>query len=182
MKIEELIAANRSFIAGADKGLLKELSEKGQHPAAVIVSCSDSRVPVEVIFNQFKPGTLFVIRVAGNIVADTSVKASIEYAVTHLKTSYLIILGHTECGAVTARLSGAVKGEMRKLVSNIKLTSRDLNQAIVENLDLQVKRTIKMACIKDALAKGVLEVYGMLYDLSSGEVRCLSKNGLPCGK
>ena len=180
MKIKELLKGNSSFISRVDKKLLKELVEKGQNPVAAIVSCSDSRVPVEVIFNQLKPGTFFVIRIAGNVVSDASVKGSIEYAVIHLKTPYLVVLGHTECGAVKASLSGTAKGEIGKLISNMRLKSKDLVKTVIENVDLQVKRVTEMDCVKDALDKGVLEVYGMLYDLSTGEVKCLSKNGLPC--
>jgi carbonic anhydrase len=180
MKIIELLEDNRIFAGRIDKGTLKELVEKGQKPVATIVSCSDSRVPVEVIFNQLIPGAFFVIRVAGNVVSDASVKGSIEYAVTHLKTPYLVVLGHTECGAVEASLAGINEGEIGKLVSNMRLKSKDLDKAVIENLELQVKRVAEMDCVKDALDKGVLEVYGMLYDLSTGEVKCLSKNGYPC--
>lgn len=182
MEIIELIEDNRSFASIVDKGALKALVEKGQKPVATIVSCSDSRVPVEVIFNQLIPGTFFVIRVAGNVVSDASVKGSIEYAVTHLKTPYLVVLGHTECGAVKASLAGINEGEIGKLVSNMQLKSKDLDKAVIENLELQVKRVIEMDYVKAALDEGVLEVYGMLYDLSTGEVKCLSKNGLPCGE
>lgn len=180
MKLIELLEDNGSFASRVDKRLLKELVEKGQKPVATIVSCSDSRVPVEIIFNQLVPGIFFIIRVAGNVVSDASVKGSIEYAVTHLKTPYLIVLGHTECGAVKASLAGTNEGEIGKLVRHIKLLSKDLAQAVIENVDLQVKRAIEMYCIKDALDKGVLEVYGMLYDLSTGEIKYLSKNGVPC--
>jgi carbonic anhydrase len=131
------------------------LVEKGQKPVATVISCSDSRVPVEVIFNQLRPGTFFVIRVAGNIISDSIVKGSIEYAVMHLRTPYIIILGHTECGAIKASLDGVDKmhlrtpyiiilghtecgaikasldgvdkGEVGRLVSNIKLESKEFS-------------------------------------------------------
>ena len=180
MKIIELLEDNRSFASRVDKGTLKELVEKGQKPIATIVSCSDSRVPIEIIFNQLRPGTFFVVRVAGNVVSGSSVKGSIEYAVMHLKTPYLVVLGHTECGAVKASLAGTNVGEIGKLVSNMKLESKDLSEAVIENVDLQVTRVCAMDCIKDALDKEAIEVYGMLYDLSTGEVKCLSKNGAPC--
>jgi carbonic anhydrase len=178
MDIQELLAGNRRFASGIDKRVLQKLAEQGQHPSAAIVSCSDSRVPVEVIFNRLEPGTLFIIRIAGNVVSDTSVKGSIEYAVTYLKVPYLIVLGHTGCGAVEARLAGTAAGELGKLVNNIQLKSRDLAEAIVENLALQVKRALEMDCVKEAVDKGVLKVYGMLYDLNSGEVKYLGENGL----
>ncbi|MFC1963861.1 carbonic anhydrase [Chloroflexota bacterium] len=179
MNIIELLEANKSFASQIDKKLLKELVEKGQKPVVTIVSCSDSRVPVEIIFNQLKLGTFFVVRVAGNIVSDSSVKGSIEYAVVHLNTPYLIILGHTECGAVKASLAGTNEGEIGKLVNNMKLESKELSKAVVENVELQVKRVCKMDCVEEALYKKLLEVYGMLYDLSTGKVKCLSKNGAP---
>jgi carbonic anhydrase len=179
MKITELLEGNQSFASRIDKRTLRELVEKGQKPIATIITCSDSRVPVEVIFNQLKPGIFFVIRVAGNIVSDTSVKGSIEYAIVHLKTPYLIVLGHTECGAVKARLAGYNEGEIGKLVRSMKLRSKDLNEAVTENVDLQVKRVIEMDSVKDALDKKTIEVYGMRYDLSTGQVKCLSKNGEP---
>jgi carbonic anhydrase len=178
MKIKELLEGNWSFTENVDKALLKELAGKGQKPTAAVVSCSDSRVPVEVIFNQLKPGVLFVIRVAGNVVSDTSVKGSIEYAVNHLKVPYVIVLGHTDCGAVKACLAGANEGELGRLVRHMKLASRDLNEAVIENVNLQVKRVMKMACVKSAIEKDNLEVYGMLYELATGLVAGLSKNDI----
>jgi len=89
MNIAQLLEDNRIFARKVDKRLLERLVEEGQKPIATVISCSDSRVPVEVIFNQLEPGKLFVIRVAGNVVADSSVKGSIEYAIEHLKTPYL---------------------------------------------------------------------------------------------
>jgi len=134
MNIIELIKANKKFAGKIDKGLLKELAEKGQDPVAAIISCSDSRVPVEVIFNQLRPGTFFVIRVAGNVVSDSSVKGSIEYAVMQLKVPCLIVLGHTECGAVKAYLDGFDKGEMGRLVSSMTLKNKELGKAVIENV------------------------------------------------
>lgn len=175
MNITELLEANEGFASRVDRGLLKELTEKGQKPIATIVSCSDSRVPVEVIFNQLRPGTFFVIRVAGNVVSDSSVRGSIEYAIMHLETPYLVVLGHTECGAVKARLAGVTEGEIGRLVSNIKVKSQELNQAVIENVGSQVKVVSEMDCVKEALDKNRIEVYGMLYDLRTGEVKRLSK-------
>jgi carbonic anhydrase len=181
MKITDFLEGNRKFSGRADDRLLKKLAENGQQPIAAVISCSDSRVPVEVIFNQLKPGSIFVIRVAGNVVADPSVKGSIEYAVEHLKIPLLIVLGHTDCGAVKASLAGAHEGEIGKLLDGMKLKSKDIGKAVLENVDVQVKRVMEMACVKDAIDNRKMEVYGMLYDLSSGEVRYLSKNGASYG-
>ena len=169
-----LVNSNKSFLRKADKKLIRELSEKGQKPIATVVSCSDSRVPVEIIFDQLEPGKLFVIRVAGNIVAEPSVIGSIEYAVEHLKTPYIVVLGHTQCGAVKARLEGISEGEIGKLLKHINIESRELSEAVIENVHLQVKRVSDIICVKEHIKTGDLEVYGMLYDLSTGEISVLS--------
>ncbi|MFC2044323.1 carbonic anhydrase [Chloroflexota bacterium] len=173
MNIIELIQSNKDFSNIVDRDLLRDLAEKGQKPVATIISCSDSRVPVEVIFNQLRLGTLFVIRVAGNIVADSSVKGSIEYAIMHLKTSHLIILGHTECGAVKASLQGVTEGEVGRLVSHIKVKNKELDKAIIENAELQLERAIEIDCVKEALNSGAIEAHCMLYDIRTGRVRHL---------
>lgn len=172
--IENLVDGNKSFLKKADKKLLRELSAKGQKPIATVVACSDSRVPVEVIFDQLEPGRLFVIRVAGNIVAEPGVIGSIEYAIEHLRTPYIVVLGHTECGAVKARLEGVSEGSIGKLISHIDIKSQELNQAVKENIRLQVKNVLGIPCVKERLEKGELEVYGMLYDLSTGEISILT--------
>lgn len=178
MNIAQLLEGNRIFARKVDRRLLERLVEEGQKPIATVISCSDSRVPVEVIFNQLEPGKLFVIRVAGNIVADSSVKGSIEYAIEHLKTPYLIVLAHTECGAIKAYLEGIRKGEAGKLLSCIKIKSRELSKAVIENMELQVKIILEMGCVKRALGRGEIEVYGMHYDLGTGKANILSKNGV----
>ena len=179
MIISDIIEGNKKYARTVDHKLLKELVENGQKPVAIIISCSDSRVPVEVIFNQLNPGSLFVIRIAGNIISDSSVKGSIEYAVQHLKTPYLIIIGHTECGAVKARLDGITEGEVGKLVNNINIRSRELDKAIRENIDLQVKRASEIPCVKIALDQKAIEIYGILYDLTTGTANVINKNGKP---
>jgi carbonic anhydrase len=174
MDMQEILKGNEQFAGKADKKLLKELAEKGQKPIATIISCSDSRVPVEVIFNQSQPGTFFIIRIAGNVVADSSVKGSIEYAVEHLKTPYVIVLGHTGCGAVKARLEGVKEGEIGKLVSHIKPKSKELSAAVMENVEAQVNIISEMHCVKEALNKKEIKIYGMLYDITSGKATVLS--------
>ncbi len=177
--IKEILAGNAEFRRKADKNLLKGLAEKGQKPAAAVVACSDSRVPPEVIFDRLTPGSLFIIRVAGNVVADTGVKGSIEYAIEHLHVPYLIVLGHTDCGAVKASLAGTHDGEVGKLLDGMKLKSKDISKAVRENVALQVGRVMALDCVKAAVTKKSLVVYGLLYDLPTGEVKILSKNGTP---
>ncbi len=174
MNIAEILKGNTEYAKKADKKLLRELAEKGQRPTAAIISCSDSRVPVEIIFNQTQPGNFFIIRIAGNIVAESIVKGSLEYAVEHLKTPYIIVLGHTGCGAVKARLEGVKEGEIGRLVSHIKLECTDLGKAVIENVATQVKTLSEMHCVKEALHKKEVVIYGMLYDITSGKVEVLS--------
>lgn len=105
-----LMEGNERFRTGQplskDLSLSKrsELMEKGQHPFAVIVSCSDSRVPPELLFDQAL-GDLFIIRIAGNIITPPEL-GSVEYAVEHLNTPLVVVLGHENCGAVTAAVQG----------------------------------------------------------------------------
>jgi carbonic anhydrase len=96
----------------------KEL-QSDQHPFAVVLSCSDSRVPPELIFDQGL-GDLFVIRVAGNIASDDEL-GSIEYSVEHLHTKLVMVLGHEKCGAITAAVEGSNEaGHLKSLVAAIQ--------------------------------------------------------------
>src|SRR5258707_4093215 len=103
----DLMEGNRRFVAGKPKArqlvVLRNSLAKDQHPNVVVLACSDSRVSPEILFDK-SLGDLFVIRSAGNI-ADAVGVGSIEYAVEHLGSSVLVIMGHTKCGAVTAACS-----------------------------------------------------------------------------
>jgi len=111
-------AAGKSGYPNTAANRRQETASGGQHPFATVLSCSDSRVPVEYIFDR-GIGDLFVIRVAGNV-ADTDEIATAEYGVDHLGTPVLMVLGHTRCGAVTAVATGAqVHGKLPQLVDNI---------------------------------------------------------------
>lgn len=129
--IYDLMAGNRRFLDGqsiqspeASLRKLKEFAANGQLPKAIVLCCSDSRAPVELIFDQ-DIGDLFVIRVAGNIIAPSLV-GSVEFAVTMFETNLVLVMGHTQCGAVTATLdhiehSRAIPSEnIHDLISRIK--------------------------------------------------------------
>jgi carbonic anhydrase len=114
--LEELMAGNRRYAAGelshpnATPARRAELQE-GQNPFAVILGCSDSRIPPELLFDCGQ-GDLFVIRVAGNVLDDI-VLGSIEYAALHLETPLVVVLGHSNCGAVAAvRAGGELEGHL----------------------------------------------------------------------
>src|SRR5205814_6637151 len=120
--LAELKAGNARFVRGESQ--LRDLPQArqalaaGQHPAAIILCCSDSRVPPELVFDQTL-GRLFVVRAAGNVV-DPALLGSIEYAVEHLGARLLVVLGHSSCGAVDAALKGgSASPNLRALVERI---------------------------------------------------------------
>ncbi|MBF0160346.1 MAG: carbonic anhydrase [Magnetococcales bacterium] len=165
---------------------LAETVKGGQHPFATILSCSDSRVPVEYIFDR-GVGDLFVIRVAGNV-ADTDEIGTIEYGAGHLGTRLVVVMGHTRCGAVTAVVKGdRVGGNIPKLVDNIipaatrvKSKSKDLSEsalileAIKENIRQAISDIQKNSQEMAHLIQGKkVRVVGALYDLETGRVEWL---------
>src|SRR5271154_910926 len=126
--LDELLAGNRRFTSGRtmshrrDLAILQQMMEK-QEPFAAVLSCADSRVPVEVVFDQ-TIGQLFVTRVAGNIVT-AEIVASLEYAAAVLGTHTILVMGHSRCGAVTAAIQAsnsgpAVPGQISALFPYIK--------------------------------------------------------------
>jgi len=150
----------------------------GQNPFAVIVSCSDSRVPPEIIFDQ-GIGDLFVIRTAGHV-ADDIALASIEYAVEHLHVALIVVLGHERCGAVDAAVKGGeLPGHLGKLISEIEPAVEQaekeegdlLANAVHENIH-RVVRQLKNSgpIIKEFVEHHELEIIGAYYDLDDGIV------------
>lgn len=154
---------------------------EGQAPFAIIVSCSDSRVPPEIIFDQTL-GSLFVVRVAGNIVDDFAI-GSIEYGVNVLGAKLILVLGHANCGAVDAALKGLKFDnhiqEVLKAIEPAIGSMKDgndssLEKAIKANV-LHVEEMLRKS--KPVLAKAIkkksVELYGGYYDLKSGRVELL---------
>jgi carbonic anhydrase len=151
---------------------------KGQHPYAIIVGCSDSRVPPEVIFDQ-GVGDLFVIRTAGNLVDDIAL-GSIEYAVEHLHVPLIMVLGHEKCGAVDAALQGGeAPGQIQKLIDKIKpavdatasLPGDKLDNAVIDNIKRivdQLKHSKPI--IEEFLHHKKINIVGARYDLDEGKV------------
>jgi len=151
---------------------------KGQHPFAIVLGCSDSRVPPEIIFDQGL-GDLFVIRVAGNIV-DDAIAGSIEFAAEELKAPLLVVLGHERCGAVSAAVKGGeVPGHISTLVNAIKpavvsvqgLPGDVVDNAVranVKNVVNQLKSTHPI--VSELVISNKLKIVGGRYDLDSGKV------------
>jgi carbonic anhydrase len=173
-------AANKDFSAG------RAARVTGQHPVAAILSCADSRVAPELAFDQ-GPGDLFVVRVAGNFVNDDGL-ASIEYAVKFLGTPLIMVLGHSNCGAVGAAIKvlkeGAkLPGHLQEMVRDIKpaveIAKRGkpdnlLQASIEENVRLGVRRlTTAKPIVSKLVQDKKVKVVGANYDLASGKVGLL---------
>jgi carbonic anhydrase len=151
---------------------------KGQHPEAVVLSCADSRVPPEIVFDQGL-GDLFVVRVAGNILNEDNL-ASIEYAVEEFHTPLIMVLGHTKCGAVKATLQGGeAPGHIGALVRAIQPAVAEakgqpgslLDNAINANIR-RVVRALRSSepVLAPLVRRGKIQIVGARYDLSSGRV------------
>lgn len=160
--------------------------KNGQHPYAVLLSCADSRVPVEVIFDQ-GIGDLFTIRVAGNI-ADAHEAGSIEYAVEHLHAPLVVVMGHRNCGAVAAAAAksdlpgniGALVAEIRPAIEKTEKCCPTLSgdafiaEAVRQNVFNTVESLFKKSPLLAAEAKaGKIRVVGAVYDLESGGINWL---------
>ena len=155
--------------------------EKDQHPFACILSCSDSRVPPEIVFDEGL-GDLFVVRVAGNIV-DNAVTGSIEYAVEHLGTPVVVVMGHEKCGAVQATLGGGEPGtHIQSLVEAIspavieakKKPGEPLVNAVRANVQLVVQQLRQSRPIlAEQLRSHKVRIVGAVYELDSGSVLLL---------
>ena len=153
----------------------------GQNPHAEILSCADSRVPPEIIFDQGL-GDLFVVRVAGNVVTDTEL-GSLEYGAEHLHIPLIIVLGHEHCGAVTAAVqTGAAEGHIAARVNLIKPAvdkTRDLPgdpvaNAVQMNVELVVKQLRSSTPIlSELLAHHKLRIVGGVYSLETGSINWL---------
>lgn len=155
--------------------------EQGQHPLAVILSCADSRVPPELIFDQGL-GDLFVIRVAGNIAADDDL-GSTEYAVQHLHTKLIVVLGHEKCGAVSAAVAGAnAPGHLKALLAAIQpsveetrhLAGDPVHNCVIANAR-RVARQIRESepVLRELIEKETVKVVAADYALDSGIVTLL---------
>jgi carbonic anhydrase len=155
----------------------------GQTPFAVVLGCSDSRVPTEIIFDQ-SLGSLFITRVAGNIV-DVATTGSIEYAIEHLKTHLVVVMGHEGCGAVKAALLPAAQRSretpsIQALLNQIAPSVADLpkirdekarmREAVIANVRRQVFNLRKQPAIQAATASNKIAVVGAYYEITSGAV------------
>ena len=153
-----------------------------QHPHAEILSCSDSRVPPEIVFDQGL-GDIFVVRVAGNVATDTEI-GSLEYGAEHLHIPLLVVLGHKSCGAVTAAVEGGeAEGHIAALVNLIKpaveksraLPGDKVSNAVRVNVAMVVDQLrASNPVLAKLVAQGKLKIVGGVYSLETGKVTWLS--------
>jgi methyl-accepting chemotaxis protein/carbonic anhydrase len=193
--LAKLTSANTRFLHEQpqypNQGMARrtDTAQNGQHPFATVITCSDSRVPVETIFDQ-GIGDLFVIRVAGNV-CDTDEIGSIEYGVDHLSTPLLVVLGHSHCGAVTAVAKQAdVHGCIPALVDNIapaveqvqrefpdlegsELISRCVQQNVWQSIEDLLKHS---PAVQKRAIEGKVKIVGAVYDLDDGQVEWLGEH------
>ena len=168
---------------------VKETAKNGQHPFVTILSCSDSRVPLEVVFDR-GIGDIFVIRVAGNIAGDSEI-GSIEYGVEHVGTPLLVVLGHTKCGAVTAAATNAQPGgsitkvldKIQPAVAKVKSANPEIKdealvkEVTVENVWKGVKTLMESSeIIRSHVKEKKLQIVGAMYNVETGAVEWLGEH------
>lgn len=188
-----LMAGNKRFIAGRERSYrvvaLRHELASGQHPNVIILSCSDSRVSPELVFNETL-GDMFVVRTAGNV-ADPVALGSIEYAISHIHSPLLVVMGHQQCGAVTAACSGekmpttnleAIVDKIDPAVAKAKSTNpADLIEAAVkENVHQSASDLVaNSSIVREAVRGNKLKIIEAEYELDSGKVVRLNEQAGP---
>jgi carbonic anhydrase len=182
--LKELMDGNQRFASGRgtahehDLVLLKQHLVEKQEPFAAVLSCADSRVPVEIVFDQTL-GRLFVTRVAGNILTPEII-GSLEYGVAVLGTKVILVLGHSNCGAVKAAVAGkAVPGQISTLYAHLQPAvdeaGHDYKAATKANAKIQAKLLSQASTVvAEKIKEGQLKVVAGYFDIGSGVVTLLS--------
>lgn len=177
--LDALYHGNERFVKGEitapnrNMARLKEVAA-GQKPFAAFLGCADSRVPVEIVFDQGF-GDVFVTRIAGNV-ADPAIIGSLEFGTEVLGAQVLYVLGHTKCGAVSATMSGAdVPGQISTLYQHIRRAAKESNgdiaAAIRRNVEIQAEILREASpVIARRVKAGTLIIAGGVYDLETGRV------------
>ena len=185
--LNRLLAGNARYVSGktihGDHTARRDEVSAGQHPFAMILSCADSRVPAELIFDQ-SLGDLFVVRLAGNFVEEEGI-GSFEYAQLNFSPSVLMILGHSACGAIQATVDALkhpgtkAPGKIGLIVDALMPAAKAVQgkpgdeyaNATAENVRLNVaKLKAQKPILAEAVASGKLHLVGAVYDLKTGHV------------
>jgi len=186
--LRELKSGNSRFFSGVARRPELSAAERraqilSQTPFATILSCSDSRVPTEIVFDQGL-GSLFITRIAGNVI-DTGTAGSIEYSIEHLKVHLIVVMGHEGCGAVKAALlpeaaRNSEAANVRALLNKIEPAVRNLpkirdekaktREAVIANVRLQVNNLKQNQTIQAGIKRGQIGVVGAYYEITSGAV------------
>jgi len=181
--LDELVAGNKRFTSGAmtahdqDLSILKQHTENKQEPFAAVLSCADSRVPVELVFDQ-SIGHIFVTRVAGNI-ATPEIIGSLEYGAAVLGTKVILVLGHSNCGAVKAAIQGKeVPGQISCLFPHIQpaVDKAGANAEEVTKANAKIHAALlrgSSTVISGMVKAGTLKVVSGYYDVGNGSVTFL---------
>ena len=190
--LKEIQEGNVRFVSGKTKrpnaslDRVKLTGSQGQHPHTAIITCADSRVPPEILFDQ-GIGDVFTVRVAGNVSNNDEV-ASIEYAVEHLGASLCVVMGHSSCGAVKAIVDGGdYPADLVKLTADIQTAKKNtqqanpnlkgdalLNATIRTNVLLSLEHLIRNgAATRAALKAGKIMAVAAVYDVATGKVEWL---------
>jgi carbonic anhydrase len=184
--LQRLLAGNQRFVQQRlqhphqAQSRLQEVAQ-AQHPFATILSCADSRVPAEILFDQ-GIGDLFDVRIAGNIATPAAI-GSIEYAVALLGTPVLMVVGHERCGAVTAAVQqNDLPGNMNQFVKAIlpaverskTIVGDAVDNAVIANVAYQIEQLQRSPLLTERMRSGQLKLVGARYDLDTGSVKLLA--------
>jgi carbonic anhydrase len=182
--MRELMAGNARFAAGKitsfaeDLEILKAKTVNKQEPFAAVLSCADSRVPIEILFDQ-SIGEIFVTRVAGNMVTP-EIMASLEYGVAVLGVKAIMVLGHTNCGAISAAVAakevpGQISVLYQHLMPGIRDAHGDVPAAVKLNAAFQARLVRESSTvIAKAVKEGAVKVAAGVYDLGTGRVTTIA--------
>lgn len=189
--LQKLMDGNNRYVRG-DLDNLDRMSEArnrtlvaaGQHPYAIILACSDSRVPPEILFDKGL-GEIFVVRVAGNIVERHEL-GSIDYAIEHLGAKLIMVLGHERCGAVTAAFNanglsdgsniGSLVESIAPAVVETKAVGGNVEECIVTNIKkVSEELEARSAIVREGIEAGTVKIVRAKYDLDDGKVTVLGE-------
>lgn len=187
--LQMLLDGNQRFIDGKPQYPNQQVSRReklaaGQHPLACVLSCSDSRIPPELIFDRGL-GDIFVVRVAGNT-AEPAGMESLRYAVDHLGPQLILVLGHRNCGAVKAAVSGHTedfpvidKSILPAVIATKGMPGNQVENVTIENVRIAVQQLSKWAPFGELVQEGKLKIVGGIYNLHTGHVMLIDQPNGP---